>query len=237
MPKELEGRVVISKHEVFEDSDAYTKEIFDLGSKVIQVISAEYARAFVDMNRNLEDLPPKVPDGLIKSMTCYERPIYAKGKEPDENLIEKLISNYYKPYHMQILRAVNNSELELALDCHSMADIAPGISPDVGNKRPTICLGNYLDKTCSRDTISKLARCFAEAFELNHEEVKINEPFLGKYTTKRYGLKPVPWIHVELNRDLFLRIPWFDKNTRSIDNARLTELQRRFENVLKLFFK
>jgi N-formylglutamate deformylase len=237
MPKELEGRVVISKHEVFEDSDAYTKEIFDLDSKVIQVISTEYARAFVDMNRNLDDLPPKVSDGMIKSMTCYERPIYSEGNEPDENLIEKLVSNYYKPYHMQILRAVNNSELELALDCHSMADIAPNISPDVGEKRPLVCLGNFFDKTCSRDTISKLAKCFVEAFKLNPEDVKINHPFSGKYTTQRYGLKPIPWIHVELNRNLFLGKPWFNKDSRSMDESRLKDLKIMFENALKLFFK
>jgi N-formylglutamate deformylase len=236
IPNELQGRVVIDKQGVFDDSDAYTKEIFDLGSKVIQVISTEYARAFIDMNRNLEDLPPAVPDGMIKSMTCYKKPIYIEGKEPDENLIEKLVSNYYKPYHMQILNAIRNSNLELALDCHSMADIAPDISPDVGEKRPTICLGNCFDKTCSKDTVSKLADCFREAFELKHEEVKINKPFLGKYTTQRYGLKPVPWIHVELNRKLFLEKPWFDKNSLKMDKSKLEQLNKMFEKALSLFF-
>jgi formiminoglutamase len=236
MPNELKGRTVINEQEVFEDSDAYTKEIYDLGSKVLQVISSEYARAFIDLNRNLDDLPPKMEDGMIKSMTCYERPIYSKGKEPDEELIEKLVSNYYKPYHMQILRAIKNPDIELALDCHSMADFAPNISPDVGEKRPTICLGNFLDKTCSRDTITKLAKCFADAFELNHQDVKINEPFLGKYTTQRYGLKPVPWIHVELNRKLFLEKPWFNKDSRSVDKSRLNDLNKMFEKSLELFF-
>lgn len=236
MPEELEGRVVINKQEVFEDSDAYTKEIYDLGSKVLSVVSTEYARAFVDVNRNLDDLPPKMEDGLIKSMTCYERPIYNEGKEPDEELIQKLISTYYETYHKQIIRALNNPELQLALDCHSMADTAPKISPDVGEKRPSVCLGNCLDKTSSRETISKLAKCFQEAFGLPPEEVKINKPFTGKYTSQTYGLKPIPWIHVELNRKLFLEKPWFDKNSLSINKSKLTELNKKFEKSLELFF-
>lgn len=237
IPLELEGRIVITKEEVFDDSDAYTKEIYDLGSKVLSVISTEYARAYVDVNRNLDDLPPKTTDGMIKSMTCYERPIYQDGKEPDEELIEKLVSIYYKPYHMKILSALRHPDLELALDCHSMADVGPGISPDANEKRPTICLGNCLDKTSSRETISKLARCFQEEFELKPEDVKINKPFLGKYTTQRYGLRPIPWIHVELNRKLFLEKPWFNKDTRSMDKSRLSELNEIFENTLKSFFR
>lgn len=237
MPKELEGLVVISKQDVFEDTDAFTKEIYDLGPKVLSVISTEYARAFIDLNRNLDDLPPKIPDGMIKSMTCYEKPIYINGKEPDDDLIEKLAAKYYKPYHMKILSAQRHPDLELALDCHSMAAVGPGISPDVGEKRPSICLGNCFNKSSSRETVSKLAKCFEEAFELSSEEVKINKPFTGKYTTQRYGLKPVPWIHVEMSRDLFLRSPWFDKDSLSIDESRLTELRSRFEKALNLFFK
>jgi N-formylglutamate deformylase len=237
MPKELEGRVVITTHEVFEDSDAYTKEIFDLGSKVIQVISTEYARAFIDMNRNLEDIPPAVPDGMIKSMTCYQTPIYKEGKEPDENLIGKLVSKYYRPYHNEIVDALKNSDLKLGLDCHSMAAFGPDISPDVGQKRPTICLGNCLDKTCTRDTISNLADCFSAGFEIKREEIKINKPFLGKYTTQRYGLKPIPWVHVELNRKFFLEKPWFDNDSMLVDNSRLKELNKMFEKTLSLFFE
>lgn len=236
MPKELEGRVVINKKEVFEDSDAFTKEIYDLGSKVFSVISTEYARAFVDVNRNLDDLPPKVSDGLIKSMTCFERTIYSKGKEPDEKLTEELIENYYKTYHMKILNALHNPDLELALDCHSMENFGPKISPDVGEERPTICLGNCSHKTSSKETITKLAKCFQESFELKSEDVKINNPFQGKYTTQTYGLKPIPWIHVELNRKLFLEKPWFDKDSLSIDKSRLNELNKMFEKALKLFF-
>ena len=236
MPEELEGMTVINKQDVFEDSDAYTKEIYDLGSKVLQVISTEYARAFIDMNRNLTDLPPRVPDGLIKSMTCNEKPIYKEGIEEDEILVGKLVSKYYKPYHLKILRAINHPDLQLALDCHSMADVGPGISPDVGQKRPTICLGNCFDKTSSKETISKLAKCFAQGFELKPEDVKINKPFTGKYTAFTYGLKPVPWIHVELNRKLFLQEPWFNKETMHMDESRLAELNKMFEKSLMLFF-
>ncbi|NIQ07177.1 MAG: N-formylglutamate amidohydrolase, partial [Candidatus Korarchaeota archaeon] len=59
VPLELEGSVIISKKDLLDDNDSYTKEIYDLGHKVNEVISFDYARAFVDVNRNIDDLSPE----------------------------------------------------------------------------------------------------------------------------------------------------------------------------------
>ena len=237
IPEELQNRIVIEKKDLLDDIDAFTQEIYDLGNKVLGVISADVARTFVDMNRTPEDLPPEQPDGIIKSMTCYECQIYKYGKEPDEKLTQELIEKYYKPYQMKILNAIKDESLKIALDCHSMAEIAPGISPDTGEKRPTICLGNCFEKACSIEITKNLANCFCEAFELDQNEILINKPFYGKYTTQCYGNKPVPWIHVELNRNLFLKEPWWDTESLEIDKNRLHELNQMFENTLKKFFE
>ena len=45
----------------------------------------------------------------------------------------------------------------------------------------------------------------------NRNEISINDPFHGGHITKTYGNKPVPWIQVEMNRDLYLTEPWFDQ--------------------------
>ena len=237
IPDELQNRIVINKKDLLDDIDAFTKEIYDLGNKVLHVISTDIARTFVDMNRNPEDLPPEQPDGIIKSMTCYERQIYIYGKEPDEKLTQELIEKYYKPYQMKILNALRDEQLELALDCHSMAEIAPGISPDHGQKRPSICLGNCFGQSCTVEMTKHLANCFRKVFELEEDGVLINKPFQGKYTTQWYGNKPVPWIHVELNRNLFLKEPWFDQETQNIDKTRLQNLNELFEKTLRMFFE
>ncbi|NIP61961.1 MAG: N-formylglutamate amidohydrolase [Nitrosopumilaceae archaeon] len=237
VPIELKERVIISDKDLFDDNDSFTKEIYDLSSGVTQIIYSDYARAFIDMNRNIDDLPPKVPDGIIKSTTCYQRPIYKEGKEPDIQLTKNLIEKYYKPYHNKIKDAISKRSLKIALDCHSMAATGPSISPDVGRKRPVICLGNCFGKSCPRDMTEKLARCFEKGFKLSPEEILLNDPFTGKYTTKKYGNKPIPWVHVELNRKLFLDEPWFDRNSLSIDRTRLFELNSMFAETLRLYFE
>ena len=75
-PPELDSHLSITDKDLFDDSDPFVIEIYDLGTKVERVIKTNIARAFVDLNRSLQDLPPQNPDGLIKSSTCYEKPIY-----------------------------------------------------------------------------------------------------------------------------------------------------------------
>ena len=236
-PQELEGHLCITEHDQFDDSDPFVVEIYDLGDKVQRVIKTDIARAFVDLNRSLQDLPPKNPDGLIKSSTCYEKIIYIKDREPDESLRNTLIEMYYKPYHRTIQKSMHDLDLQLCLDCHSMAEIAPGISPD-GNKkkRPLFCISNQDGKTASTKMMELLAECISDSFSVERSEISLNDPFHGGYITKTYGNNPIPWIQVEMNRILYLSKEWFDHDTMIIDKKRLEDLNQRFENTLVLFF-
>jgi formiminoglutamase len=228
----------ITDKDLFDDSDPFVIEIYDLGDKVEGVVKTNVARAFVDLNRSLQDLPPQNPDGLIKSTTCYQKPIYKPGREPDDSLTSVLIEMYYKPYHRSIQKSIHDLDLQLCLDCHSMASVAPNISPDgKEKKRPKFCLSNQDGKTSSNEMIELLASCIAESFEIDRGDISLNDPFHGGHITKTYGNNPLPWIQVEMNRDLYLSEDWFDENTLSIDSARLRELNHLFGDCLKLFSK
>jgi formiminoglutamase len=245
MPPELEGRVCIEPVDLFDDSDAFTRGIFDLGDRAAAVLYASIARAFVDLNRSTEDIPPRNPDGLIKSMTCYGKPIYIKGKEPGPALMRKLVSRYYHPYHRKIREIIKNNknrEILLALDCHSMAVTAPAVAPDTGEQRPLICLGNVHGQSCPAEIVGRLAECFCSAFSIDEDDIAINRPFSGGYITRTYGCDSgsescIPWVQVELNRSFYLRAPWFDRSSLRIDHGRLEELNAMFARTLELFFK
>jgi len=238
IPEELAERVCIDPVDLFEDGDAFTREIYHLQNRVTSIITAGIARAFVDLNRSTDDLPPRNPDGLIKSMTCFQKPIYIKGKEPGDSLTRKLIERYYLPYHAGIREILSRETILLALDCHSMAAEAPAIAPDAGKKekRPLVCLGNVHGKSCSNETVEKLCDCVCRAFSLKPSEVTVNRPFSGGYITRTYGGNPVPWVQVELNRSLYLAPPWFDPVNLQIHRNRLRQLNRQFENMLRFFF-
>ena len=236
-PPELNGHLCITEHDLFDDSDPFVIEMYDLEDKVQRVIKTDIARAFVDLNRSLQDMPPDNPDGLIKSMTCYQKPIYIKGREPDELISNMLIEMYYKPYHRAIQKSISETDLQLCLDCHSMAEIAPEISPDGNEKRrPLFCLSNQDGNTSSREMIELLAECISDCFSMDRSDISLNDPFHGGHITKTYGNNPVPWIQIEMNRSLYLSKEWFDHESLTVDKTRLDDLNQMFGNTVTSFF-
>jgi N-formylglutamate deformylase len=236
-PAELDGHLSITNKDLFDDSDPFVVELYDLGDKVQRVIKTNIARAFVDLNRSLQDMPPNNPDGLIKSKTCYDKPIYTNGKEPDDYLKTMLIELYYNPYHRAIQKSIDELDLQLCLDCHSMASTAPYFSPDkTQSKRPMFCLSNNDGQTSSQEMIELLADSISESYSIDRNEISLNDPFHGGHITKTYGNNPIPWIQVEMNRDLYLSSPWFDEDALSVDSNHLQKLNKQFENSLDLLF-
>ncbi|HSG83937.1 MAG: N-formylglutamate amidohydrolase [Nitrosopumilus sp.] len=237
-PVELEGHLSITNKDLFDDSDPFVIELFDLGDKVERVIKTDIARAFVDLNRSRQDMPPDNPDGLIKSKTCYDKPIYTNGKEPDDSLKRMLIELYYNPYHQAIQKSLEELDLKLCLDCHSMAATAPYFSPDkTQSKRPLFCISNNYGKTSSQKMIELLADSISEAYSIDKNEIFLNDPFHGGHITKTYGNNPVPWIQIEMNRDMYLSESWFDNEMLSMKTERLQELNNMFENTVVSLMK
>jgi formiminoglutamase len=225
-PPEVVGRVRASAAEIFEDGDAFTPAIYDIADKVAHVQVARVARAFVDLNRAEDDRPPANTDGVVKTATCFDRPVY--DAPLDDALTETLLATYYRPYHAALSEAAHRAGLLVGLDCHSMAAFPPPVAPDADTPRPLFCLSNGEGRTADDTLLERLAEQIARSFECAPEEVALNRPFKGGYITRRYGRHPLPWIQIELNRSLYLAEPWFDAGRRTIDERRLVELRQRF---------
>lgn len=237
IPAELDGRLCISARDILHDADSFAIQLYDLGDGVSRVIKTEIARTFVDLNRSLQDLPPDNPDGIIKTSTFHGRPIYLEGMEPDEYIQRRLMELYYMPYHRAIQRSMMELNLQLCLDCHTMESVAPEISPDTtGKRRPAFCLSNKDGRTSSSEMIELLASCMAESYGVDLTQISINDPFHGGHITDTYGNNPIPWIQVEMNRNLYLTEPWFDAESLSMNHTRLQDLNKQFSDALNIFF-
>jgi formiminoglutamase len=236
IPAEVADRVCITPRDLFDDSDACTRDLYALENHVAGFRAAAVARAFVDLNRDPAMRPPEYPDGVVKSATCYGRPIYREGMVPEGPLVERLLEKYYHPYHHALTEGMSHPGILLGLDCHTMAESAPAVAPDQG-RRPLVCLGDAGGEACDPRVTGLLREAFMEGFGMDEEEVTVNDPFRGGFITRTQGNRPKPWIQVELNRSLYLSPPWFDAERLTVNPGRLEELRLQVWEVLKAFYK
>ncbi|MDH3347987.1 MAG: N-formylglutamate amidohydrolase [Desulfobulbaceae bacterium] len=192
IPAEIQDICLLSTADILQDSDEEAEAIYSsLKGKVLDFVMADIARAAVDLNRASDDIGG---DGVIKTHTCYGRQVYEKF--PDQQIISLLLKRYYTPYHAKLSRAQRLPGVKLAIDCHTMAEVGPPVSPDVGQKRPLICLSNA-DSTCPMEWVLALAAYLQDIFSA--EEVTVNKPFRGGYTVRRHAVE-MPWLQIEFSR-------------------------------------
>jgi formiminoglutamase len=248
IPPEVKNRVLLTERDIFYDGDALTREIFNFKNQVEALIQMPIARAIIDVNRAPDDRPPENPDGVIKTITTDKTRIYKKNLFPNDQLIEQLIQRYYYPYHKNIDELLDDPEIVVALDCHSMLESSPPISNEPGKPRPLICLSNRGDSngkpteergpvTCPPEWINELAVCFEEIFG-EQGEIKINDPFSGGYNSYlHFKNKNKSWIQVEINRSLYLNDKYFDKNDLKVEQRRLRDINGLIFKSFDLFVK
>jgi N-formylglutamate deformylase len=248
IPSEVHDRVALTSRDIFFDADTVTRQIYNLSERVTAVIENPIARAIVDVNRAPEDRPPANPDGVLKIRTALGKQVYKREMFPEEELINDLLAHYYHPYHRNLERLMNQHELRLALDCHSMLPVSPPTSDNPGRRRPLICLSNRGDGlgrqrstqgpiTCPPEWLQILADAFRQVFDGNGDDgVALNTPFLGGYISQAHARSSgIPWIQVELNRNLYLTEHYFDPQSLEVSVRRLEELRAMVLTVLERF--
>lgn len=245
VPPELNGRLQLSKKDIHYYSDPRTKELYNFGDKAAVLIEADISRMVVDLNRPPLPIPPRDPDGIIKTRTVDGRPVYRKGKVPDLARIHRLLMAWYFPYHQKIDELIDERDVAIAFDCHSMLPHGSGEQKDAGKKRPLICLGNNGDRlgqvkkhgitTCPPEWIQGLAKEFRDEFSIGRE-VAINNPFSGGFIANaHYWRKGIPWIQIEVNRALYEPDPQNDPEQCPACQS-VPELRSRIWRVLTHFW-
>jgi N-formylglutamate deformylase len=211
IPEDTRDLLTLTPAEITYYSDPATSILYHFPGKVAHVLSTDISRMVVDLNRPPYHLPPRHPDGVIKTRTVHGGPVYRKV--PDITLIHRLLMSHYFPFHAEIDRLLDPGNIALALDCHSMLPTGPSYQKDAGKQRPAICLSNNGDAhgrqrpgtlaTCTADLISALADSFRREFGGN-PEVLINRPFTGGFITNaHFWHKGIPWVQIEVNRSLY----------------------------------
>jgi N-formylglutamate amidohydrolase len=194
VPPEVKGICTLTRQQIVEDGDEGAAEIYSLRDEVTSFVTTDVARAIVDLNRAEDD---RRADGVVKTQTIWEVPIYGEPL-PDE-LVEMLLTKYYRPYHNQLSTLAKKAKL--GVDCHTMAAAGPPIASDAGQERPLICLSNA-EGTCPESWLARLAECLENSFRVS---VSINSPFKGGHIIRSHAHE-LPWVQLELSRAPFLSI-------------------------------
>lgn len=203
--------------------DAYVDELCatlpDAGGSLL---IADFPRAYVDPNRDIDDFNPELVDGvfprelrpgiktrmgigLIREKLSNGELIYSKQLPVSE--IENRITNYYRPYHEALSTLLNLRRGQFGavwhIDMHSMASCANVVTPDSDGPRDyDMVLGDLDGRSCE----GSLTELVCSTLERDGYRVRVNDPYKGAAITRRYG-RPSDGVHtlqIEINRGLYL---------------------------------
>lgn len=182
------------------------------------LIAAEFARAFLDVNREPWELDPtmfadELPSfakartarvaaglGAIARIVCEGQEIYSRKLTFAE--AETRVRNVHEPYHralgMLIAEAKAHCGLAILIDWHSM----PAAAATRGGEGFDIVLGDRFGSACAPRVTDLVERRLQS---MGYRTVR-NAPYAGGYTTEHYG-RPARGVHalqIEISRGLYL---------------------------------
>lgn len=200
--------------------DAFVDQLFAAAPRNgAPLLVAGAPRAYVDLNRNADELDPALIEGVrhaghnprvsaglgvIPRVVAGGRAIY-RGKLPQAEAQQR-IDGIWRPYHAALAAQMASAHAmfgrAILIDCHSMPHEAMDGTVRPGASRPDVVLGDRFGASAAGDITARIDEAFTAAGLV----VARNTPFAGAYTTQAYG-RPVRGHHaiqIEIDRALYM---------------------------------
>ena len=178
------------------------------------VLSARFARTYLDLNRDADEidpamfngplmLPVRITDrvtaglGVVPRLAAQGQDIYNRKLSPDD--AAQRIAGLHAPWHANlaalVARAQRRHGYAILIDCHSMPT-------PLGIRPPHIVIGDRHGTTASPALVRLVERHFGSL----GLRVARNTPYAGGYTTERHGdvTAGAHAIQIEIDRALYL---------------------------------
>lgn len=219
-PSGFMARALLDPITMRSSEDAFVDQLFGHAPKAgAPMLVARYPRAFVDLNRSVDELDPALVAGaervgtnprvaaglgVIPRVVGEGRAIQS-GKITMEEA-QRRLRTAYTPFHAMLGQILTQQRKRfgsaILFDCHSMPHDALTSAPLVQGQRPDIILGDRFGAACGHWLIDAAIGVFAsEGFV-----VARNAPFAGGYITQHYG-RPSSGINalqIEVDRSLYM---------------------------------
>lgn len=210
----------LSELAIRSSEDAFVDKLIEQAPKFgAPLLSAKVPRAFVDLNRSVDELDPALIEdvrkighnprvasglGVIPRVVANSRSIY-RGKLTKAEALKRL-SDYWHPYHTQLSALLQDARLQFGsavlLDFHSMPHEALDGVSNQADQKPQIVLGDRFGASASYEIVDQVESAFASA----GFRVARNAPFAGAYITQTYG-RPSRHQHaiqIEIDRSIYM---------------------------------
>lgn len=206
--------------ELRRSEDCYVDELFaDTVDAGAPLLKANFPRAYIDLNREPNELDPHLIDGplpqsanassvrVVGGLGTIPR-VVSEGEEIYRRKISladalSRISCLYEPYHAALSNLMSSTHGKfgsaLLIDCHSMPSSAAGTTL---SGQPDIVLGDRHGASCATAIIERMEQLFRS----RGLRVQRNRPYAGGFITENYG-KPAAGFHaiqIEVNRAIYV---------------------------------
>lgn len=220
-PDDMMAAAALDAQSIRRSEDAYVDDLIAAAAPLgVATISARFARAYIDLNREAFELDPgmfadELPEfarartarvaaglGAIARVVSEGQEIYARKLTFAE--ARSRIEGAHRPYHENLKRLIEEAHaahgFAILIDWHSMPAAAARTG---GRDRPCdMVLGDRFGAACAGILPTRVER----ELEALGYRVARNTPYAGGYTTEHYG-RPARRVHalqIEINRALYL---------------------------------
>lgn len=222
-PKSFLDASVLDPVSIRKSEDFLIDELFhSVVNNGAPLLHANFARAYLDVNREAFELDPKMFSGKLPTyantnslrvagglgtvarIVAEHQEIYKGKLEVDEVL--KRIDILYKPYHQALRELLTDTFSKFGycvlIDCHSMPSAPSSKSYGRRDGRPDFIIGDRFGSSAA----SEIVNLSTEILRGMGYRVEINRPYAGGYITQYYG-RPKEGVHamqIEINRGLYM---------------------------------
>jgi len=219
-PADMMSAARLDAQAIRRSEDAFVDQLVDGAPEAgAALITANYARAYIDVNREAFELDPamfadELPD-FARSRTARVAAglgaiakVVSEGQEIDARKLtfaeaQTRIEGAHRPYREALSGLIAEAQaahgVAILVDWHSMPSAAARAA---GTGGCDMVLGDRFGSACA-NALTRLAEVELEA---RGYRVVRNTPYAGGYTTEHYG-RPARRVHalqIELNRALYL---------------------------------
>ena len=211
---------VLDAVSIRSSEDAFVDQLFMSAiENGAPLLLASAPRAYVDLNRSVDELDPAVVDGIkltgsnprISSGLGVIPRVVSQGRAVMRGKISKMdaeerLDRFYHPYHAQLRKLLDTSRTAfgkvLLIDCHSMPSEALTNLTGHYGRRPEIVLGDRFGSSCDSVFVDQIEAALTDAGFC----VARNTPFAGAHLTQIYGRPGCgqSCLQIEVDRSLYL---------------------------------